>query len=195
MTSILRILRAGAVRARSSISVESWRYIERLCSDRCWLARRAPRQNAGLARLIEDSLQALAAFAGSAQENLTRNYAWRFLEMGRRIERGAQIAHLAERLAGKERETEETYLRAWLTLSDSTAAYRARYMMTADAAAVRRVVSSFPAARPSNRPSVPSNMSTPALTPASPSWLSCANHAGSSSTLRPTRSLMTVARK
>ena len=136
MTSILRILRAGAVRARSSISVESWRYIERLCSDRRWLARRAPRQNAGLARLIEDSLQALAAFAGSAQENLTRNYAWRFLEMGRRIERGAQIAHLAERLAGKERETEETYLRAWLTLSDSSAAYRARYMMTAEATAV-----------------------------------------------------------
>ena len=136
LPAMLRILRAGAVRARSSISVESWRYIERLCSDRRWTARRAPRQNTGMARLIEDSLQALAAFAGSAQENLTRNFAWRFLEIGRRIERGCQIAHLAERLAGKERETEETYLRAWLTLSDSSAAYRARYMMTAEATAV-----------------------------------------------------------
>ena len=57
--------------------------------------------------------------------------------MGRRIERGAQIARLAERLAGRVRDTEETYLRAWLTLSDSTTAYRARYMMTADAATLR----------------------------------------------------------
>ena len=134
--AMLRILRAGAVRARSSISAESWRYIERLCSDRRWRGRGTQRQAAGLARLIEDSLQALAAFAGSAQENLTRNYAWRFLEIGRRIERGVQIAQLAEKLAGEVRATEETYLRAWLTLSDSTAAYRARYMMTADAAAV-----------------------------------------------------------
>jgi uncharacterized alpha-E superfamily protein len=86
--------------------------------------------------LIEDSVHALSAFAGTAQENLTRNWAWRFLEMGRRLERGIQIALVARRLAGSARASEETYLRAWLTLSDSTAAYRARYMMTAQAPAV-----------------------------------------------------------
>lgn len=132
----LQVLRSGALRARSSISAESWRSIERLCSDRRWRATGPVRQNAAMASLIEDSVQALAAFAGSAQENLTRNFAWRFLEMGRRIERGVQIATLAEQLAGETRETDETYLRAWLTLSDSTAAYRARYMMTAQATAV-----------------------------------------------------------
>jgi len=94
------------------------------------------RQNAGLARLIEDSIQSLAAFAGSTQDNLTRNYAWRFLELGRRLERGVQIAQLADRVAGTVHENEETYLRAWLTLGDSAAAYRSRYMMTAQAAAV-----------------------------------------------------------
>ncbi len=81
-------------------------------------------------------MQALAAFAGSAQENLTRNYAWRFLEMGRRIERGAQIAATAEQLAGSVVPNEESLLRAWLTLSDSASAYRSRYMMTARPAAV-----------------------------------------------------------
>jgi uncharacterized alpha-E superfamily protein len=134
--SILRTLRSGAFRARSSISSESWRYLDRLCSDRRWQATGPVRQNAALARLIEDSLQALAAFAGSAQENLTRNFAWRFLELGRRLERGIQIAKFAETLAGDGHEVEETYLRAWLTLSDSTVAYRSRYMMTARAAAV-----------------------------------------------------------
>lgn len=130
------LLRSGAMRARTSISSESWRYIDRLCSDRRWQATGAVRQNATLARLIEDSIQALAAFAGSAQENLTRNYAWRFLELGRRLERGTQIAALAETLAGHRHETEETYLRAWLTLGDSASSYRARYMMTAQPAAV-----------------------------------------------------------
>ncbi|MEL6997577.1 MAG: circularly permuted type 2 ATP-grasp protein [Pseudomonadota bacterium] len=134
--SILRILRSGGMRARTSISAESWRYIERLCSDRRWQARGALRQNAGLVRMIEDSLQALAAFAGSAQENLTRNFAWRFLEIGRRLERGVQIAAVAEQMAAGVNTHEESRLRAWLTLSDSSSAYRSRYMMTVQPAAV-----------------------------------------------------------
>ena len=134
--AVLATLRSGATRARSSISAESWRYIDRICSDRRWRATGPVRQNAGLARLLEDSLESLAALAGSAQENLTRNFAWRFLEMGRRLERGVQIAHLAEHLAGPVHEAEETYLRAWLTIADSTSSYRSRYMMTVQAAAV-----------------------------------------------------------
>lgn len=133
---LLRALRSGALRARAAISDESWRSVERLCSDRRWQAAGDARPSAPLARLIEDSVHALSAFAGTAQENLTRNYAWRFLEMGRRLERAIQVSLVAGQLAGTQRQTEETYLRAWLTLSDSAAAYRARYMMTAQAAAV-----------------------------------------------------------
>lgn len=137
---LLRALRTGALRVRATISDESWRSIDRLSSDRRWegsaTSRPTAAPTAALARLIDDSVHSLSAFAGTAQENLTRNYAWRFLELGRRLERGIQISLFAQRLAGTERDTEETYLRAWLTLSDSTAAYRARYMMTAQAAAV-----------------------------------------------------------
>lgn len=132
----LRALRSGAVRARMSISEESWRYIDRLCSDPRWLDGLDLRRSADLLRLIDDSLRALAAFAGSAQENLTRNFAWRFLEMGRRIERGYETARVAEHLGGRVHETEETYLRGWLVLCDSTSAYRSRYMMVPRAAAV-----------------------------------------------------------
>ena len=87
-------LRSGAVRARLSISEEGWRYDRpALSSDPRW--RDGPRSAPApprLVRLIEDSLRNLAAFSGAAQENLTRNYAWRFLELGRRIERGSEIA-------------------------------------------------------------------------------------------------------
>ena len=121
--SLLRALRTGALRVRATISDESWRSIDRLCSDPRWQAPTTSRPTAALARLIDDSVQALSAFAG-------------ILEIGRRVERGMQISQLAEHLAGCEREVEEAYLRDWLTLSDSTAAYRARYMMTAQTAAV-----------------------------------------------------------
>ncbi|MEM0987252.1 MAG: circularly permuted type 2 ATP-grasp protein [Pseudomonadota bacterium] len=136
LPAILGNLRSGALRARASISAESWLFIDRLSSDRRWRAQGPVRQNAALSKLIEDGLLALAAFAGSAQENLTRNYAWRFLELGRRIERGMLGALAAERLAGSVRDDEATYLRAWLTLSDSAAAYRSRYMLTPQPAAV-----------------------------------------------------------
>ncbi|MBY8976805.1 circularly permuted type 2 ATP-grasp protein [Rhodobacteraceae bacterium NNCM2] len=126
----LRALRSGSIRARSAISEESWRYVDQLCSDPRWQAGLDLDRPAELLRLISDHLGTLAAFAGSAHENLTRNYAWRFLEIGRRIERGFQTAGVAEQISGKVREKEETYLRAWLQLSDSSSAYRSRYMMT-----------------------------------------------------------------
>jgi len=56
--------------------------------------------------------------------------------MGRRIERGTQIARIMGRIAGRERAHEESFLRALLTYSDSAAAYRARYMMVPTPAAV-----------------------------------------------------------
>ncbi|MEM0944110.1 MAG: circularly permuted type 2 ATP-grasp protein, partial [Pseudomonadota bacterium] len=136
MPETLRALRTGAVRARSAISEESWRYIDRLCTDPRWGEALDLGQPAALLRMISDHLGTLAAFAGSQQENLTRNYAWRFLEMGRRIERGYATSRVAERLGGQVRENEESYLRAWLMLSDSASAYRSRYMMTTRAPAV-----------------------------------------------------------
>ena len=134
--SILGFLLRGAQRGRSAISAEGWRHIDRLCSDRRWFTGSAARHPARLIRLIEDSLQALAAFAGSAQENLTRNFAWRFLELGRRIERGIQIAALVDKIAAVKPDDIETYLRAWITLSDSNSAYRSRYMTAVQPAPV-----------------------------------------------------------
>ncbi|MEO0959600.1 MAG: alpha-E domain-containing protein, partial [Pseudomonadota bacterium] len=136
LPATLSALRSGAVRARMSISEEGWRYIDRLSSDPRWREGLDLRHSAELLRLIEDAIRNLAAFSGAAQENLTRNYAWRFLEIGRRIERGMEVARVAERLTGEETANEESILRAWLVISDSSSAYRNRYMMMPRAAAV-----------------------------------------------------------
>ncbi len=136
LSATLASLRRGLARTRAHVSEESWRNLDHLCADRRWTGAGDMRRIGEVARLIEDSLRALAAFAGAAHENLTRNYAWRFLEMGRRIERGVGTARVAEKLIGEVRENEETYLRAWLMLSDSRSAYRSRYMTTPQPAAV-----------------------------------------------------------
>jgi len=136
LNATLVALRRGLARARAHVSEESWRYLDQLCADRRWYGAGDMRRIGDMARLIEDALRALAAFTGTSHENLTRNFAWRFLELGRRIERGVSVARVGERLIGEDRENDETYLRAWLTLSDSRSAYRSRYMTTPQPAAV-----------------------------------------------------------
>lgn len=141
MPSLLAALRRVGQRARPYMSEESWRALDRLTSDAGWRRPPPPRNAAALLRLLDESLLALAAFAGASQENLTRNHVWRFLELGRAVERGLSLARVAERLAGRRRDPDETWLRAWLTLADSRTAYRTRYMtMPAPAPAIDLLV-------------------------------------------------------
>jgi len=130
IAALLSALRRTGQRVRPYLSEESWRSIDRLCSDKGWKMPPPPQNASALLRLIDDSLLALAAFAGATHENQTRNHVWRFLELGRGIERGLTFARAADALAGRRRDPDETWLRAWLTLLDSRSAYRTRYMTT-----------------------------------------------------------------
>ncbi|MEM6745449.1 MAG: circularly permuted type 2 ATP-grasp protein, partial [Pseudomonadota bacterium] len=134
MPMLLNRLRGAGQRARPYLSEESWRSLDRLTSDRGW--RRPPPAGAAAAllRLIDDSLMSLAAFAGTTAENLTRNHVWRFLELGRSVERSLGFSRAAERLAGRRGSPDEPWLRAWLTLADSRTAYRTRYLTVPAAA-------------------------------------------------------------
>jgi uncharacterized alpha-E superfamily protein len=76
---------------------------------------------------LDDLIRVIAAFAGLAAENMTRGAGWRFLDIGRRIERGTVIANtLAPVLRGPPTQI-EIGLRLALELCDSTITYRTRY--------------------------------------------------------------------
>jgi len=130
MPALLGALRRTGQRARPYLSEESWRSLDRLTSERGWRRPPPPGAAAALLRLIDDSLLALAAFAGTTAENLTRNHVWRFIELGRAVERGLVLARAARALAGQARAPDEPWLRAWLTFADSRTAYRTRYLTT-----------------------------------------------------------------
>jgi uncharacterized alpha-E superfamily protein len=86
----------------------------------------------------ESTLQALATFAGLAQENMNRAAGWRFLEMGRRAERAINTARFARQFAFDAATSEDLDL--LLTLADSQITYRSRYLVGPLLAPVRDLV-------------------------------------------------------
>jgi uncharacterized alpha-E superfamily protein len=66
------------------------------------------------------------AFSGLEMENMTRGHGWVFLDLGRRLERGADLARLvgAAHAGG---EHSELLLEPLLEIADSVMTYRRRY--------------------------------------------------------------------
>jgi len=76
---------------------------------------------------VERALQILAALSGLAQENMNRGPGWRFLDMGRRIERGINTCRYSRTLADNDASLDDLDL--LLDLADSQITYRARYLV------------------------------------------------------------------
>jgi uncharacterized circularly permuted ATP-grasp superfamily protein/uncharacterized alpha-E superfamily protein len=78
-------------------------------------------------RLLNRLIQYLAAFNGMVAENMTHGYGWRFLDMGRRLERTRALIQLVQQLAVRGDAQAGGELDLLLELADSTMTYRARY--------------------------------------------------------------------
>ena len=81
------------------------------------------------------ALNVLSALSGLAQENMNRNAGWRFLEIGRRIERAINTCRLARMFASDNATAED--LDVMLDLIDCQITYRSRYMTGIALAPVR----------------------------------------------------------
>jgi len=75
-----------------------------------------------------------------AMENMTRGYGWRFLELGRRIERIRALNHLVQNLTVHGDPEADGSLELLLELADSTMTYRGRYQSTPQLAPVLDLV-------------------------------------------------------
>ncbi len=87
---------------------------------------------------VERALQIMAALSGLAQENMNRGPGWRFLDMGRRIERGVNTCRFIRTLAPDEATIDDLDL--LLDLADSQITYRARYLVGLALTPVRDMV-------------------------------------------------------
>jgi uncharacterized alpha-E superfamily protein len=124
-------LHRTATLARDQISQDAWRMLAALCAPTG--VRRMPEQliDGPTLDVLDEGLRLLAAFSGTGSENMTRNFAWRFLDMGRRVERACQAVDLMRGLlAGPEDPVASGTLPLLLELADSSMTYRSRYLMT-----------------------------------------------------------------
>jgi uncharacterized alpha-E superfamily protein len=79
---------------------------------------------------LDETLFALSAFSGLAMESMTRSLGWRFLDMGRRIERATHQTKLINIALPLVQNGSRNTLEALLEISDSTMTYRSRYRST-----------------------------------------------------------------
>jgi uncharacterized alpha-E superfamily protein len=78
----------------------------------------------------------MAAFSGLAMESVTRGDGWRFLDIGRKLERSLQISTLLRSTLVFQTEPEGPLLEALLEVADSSMTYRRRYQGSVQPAAV-----------------------------------------------------------
>ena len=115
-------LRYNASAARDRLSDDMWRLINRLES----LAAPADQATitpAALLDQLDTLILSLAALAGMEAENMTRGHGWRFLELGRRVERAVNVLDLCREAACAYAEL-PSFLLPLLELCDSTMTYR-----------------------------------------------------------------------
>jgi uncharacterized alpha-E superfamily protein len=83
---------------------------------------------------LDRTVLALAAFSGLAMESMTRGQAWRFLDMGRRLERATTLVQLLARTLVHS--VEAPLLETILDVADSGMTYRRRYLANLQVAPV-----------------------------------------------------------
>lgn len=95
--SLTCMLLQNAAAARDRLSDDTWRFFNRL--DGIVHPSETAPSSAEINRTLDNLVLHLAAFAGMQAENMTRGHGWRFLETGRRVERGLGALLLLESAA------------------------------------------------------------------------------------------------
>ena len=113
-------------RVRDRLSSDSWRIVQEMLS----CVQSTEPEHCDLVDLLDmtDTLVAnLAAFSGLVSEAMTRSHAFRFLNIGRRLEHSLQIAAFIKHCFAEQTEVPDQLLEAALDISDCGMTYRSRY--------------------------------------------------------------------
>ncbi len=127
----IRRLNRTASMVRERLSLDSWRLINQVYHEF------EPDEDVGaefglpwLQLKLNTLISDLSAFSGLVAENMTRTLGWRFLELGRRIERAIHTVFAIHMLLLPEGQRETPALEAALEFGDCILTYRSRYLTT-----------------------------------------------------------------
>jgi len=127
---LVRTVNRVASLTRDRLSLDAWRTLDQLHQD---VLRQRPRVWLDIGEasaILNDMLRTMSAFSGLGMENTTRTQGWRFLDMGRRLERASTMSGLLRGLLSVGDPEGYGFLDRLLELADSFMTYRARYVST-----------------------------------------------------------------
>jgi uncharacterized circularly permuted ATP-grasp superfamily protein/uncharacterized alpha-E superfamily protein len=127
--ALTRSLRINAAAARDRLSDDTWRFFNRI--EGVISQPQVRPLVSDLQRTLDSLILHLAAFAGMQNENMTRGHGWRFLEVGRRVERGIGVLNLLRAACGTEQGAAAP-LGPLLEICDSVMTYRRRHFSRPD---------------------------------------------------------------
>jgi uncharacterized circularly permuted ATP-grasp superfamily protein/uncharacterized alpha-E superfamily protein len=133
----LRAVHRVARAIRDRITLDTWRVVTALESQAgsADLGRDTD-GTSGLSRRLDRVVTTSAALAGLVAESMTRGLAWRFLDMGRRLERAVNTLLVLGATATRPTDREGALLEALLETADSSITYRRRYRASLQVTAV-----------------------------------------------------------
>lgn len=120
VAAVLDRVREAARSVRDRLSPDAWRVINRLEDF-------ADNRPADPLERFDDTLFTLSAFSGLAMESMTRGLGWRFMDIGRRLERAINQAGIVRIGLSEVCTGSRNVLEALLEVFDSIMTYRARY--------------------------------------------------------------------
>jgi uncharacterized circularly permuted ATP-grasp superfamily protein/uncharacterized alpha-E superfamily protein len=133
----LRSVHRLASVVRDRISIDTWRIVNSLEREfmKPITSGQMPQSNE-LLPALDRIIITFAAFGGLAMESMTRGHAWRFLDMGRRIERALYTTNLLRGTMVDTNAIEGPIMEAVLEVADSSMTYRRRYLTSLQPAAI-----------------------------------------------------------
>lgn len=128
--SLARVHQVASL-TRDRLSNEAWRTLNAFYSGRRWEPQSMPTSIGESLDLIDAGLGVVAAFNGLSHENMTRNFGWSFLDMGRRTSRALNLSRLLRMAFAADATGSEDGANALfaLELADSFITYRSRYRL------------------------------------------------------------------
>lgn len=142
LESLLGTARSGSIRSflahvkqvaasvRDRLSNDSWHILGRLENELVRFTGLGHHQPSEIQELLNEMILTMSAFAGLAQESMTRGMGWRFMDMGRRIERAKFMITLLLSLFSSKGNPKTQELEVLLEVADSTITYHTRYRTT-----------------------------------------------------------------
>jgi len=133
LPSHIREVRRVAWLLRDRISADAWRVLNQLDQQLSSPPPPEPLRISGAQAVLDQSITTLSAFSGLVMESMTRGDGWRFLDIGRRLERAVQMVDLIRYGLGYECHTDSGQLEVLLEIADSSITYRSRYLTSMQA--------------------------------------------------------------